>query len=263
MSDGGCAPPGATYCGGGRYCSGNSVCADNGTQCLARSSERVCSNGSYCNAGHVCMRDGRCLPTSSERYCGGGRYCEAGHMCTREGQCLSTRSERYCGNGRYCDAGYTCTANGRCQQTFASDQQRGGRDVASCEADFQRALEVFQSNGRQCGLSSSSMASLSGWVPGPNTRSAEQGIILYRPDHPNLFQILPPGDDRWVGVGNDRVRPNCRVGLLARNQQETFMECYRSYACGVGSINCARAMVRQGMSCGAAVQQCLQIPQSR
>jgi hypothetical protein len=87
--DGTCAPLGSTCCGNASHCAGNQICIENGTQCLARDSERVCSNGSYCDAGFMCMNDGRCLSVLSDRYCGDGRYCDAGFVCQSDDTCRS------------------------------------------------------------------------------------------------------------------------------------------------------------------------------
>jgi len=125
-------PPGAVDCGGGRYCDAGNICINNGSQCLSRTSERVCSDGTYCNPGHHCVAGDRCvadLPAGAVD-CGGGHYCEAGNICVNGGsQCLSRMSDRVCSNGtNYCNPGFRCTADDRCVSETAGGGG-GGRNA--------------------------------------------------------------------------------------------------------------------------------------
>jgi hypothetical protein len=62
----GCAPPGSVCCASGGSCRSGYVCAK--TECLPRSSARVCPDGGYCNVGYECNSDNKCVdPNARER----------------------------------------------------------------------------------------------------------------------------------------------------------------------------------------------------
>lgn len=129
----------------------------------------------------------------------------------------------------------------------------GGR----CDAYFNTMIEDLKAVGRQCGVRSERMESLVDMIQGRATRAAGQGIIHTTAD-PDLFKVIPPGDARWSASG-DWIEPNCRAPLLVRNQQESFMECYRVFVCGIRAATCAQNLARQSQNlpCMAASQQCL------
>lgn len=133
----------------------------------------------------------------------------------------------------------------------------GSTGSGACDIYFNTLIGQLTNKAGQCGINSGRLGSLTDMVYGPSTRSAKQGIINSTED-PELFRIIPPGDNRWY-VQGEWAEPNCSAPLLVRNQQESFMECYRTYVCGLRAAYCARDLSRRtkGLACPAASQRCL------
>jgi hypothetical protein len=128
----------------------------------------------------------------------------------------------------------------------------GGR----CDAHFDQVLGQLKNNARQCGISSDRLESLTDMVYGQSTRSAQQGMIDATRDA-DVFKLIG-GDNRWRVVGNTAM-PVCGAPLLVRNQQDSFMECFRVYLCGAASAACGRDLAGStpNLPCTESSRQCL------
>lgn len=126
----------------------------------------------------------------------------------------------------------------------------------TCEAGYQQNIRALVDNARACGISSDRLRSLTDVLSGPNWRAAQQGVLTATQD-PDLFDLISPGDARWR-IGGTTADPNCAAPLVVRNQQESFMECFRTFVCGIRAATCGRDLAKQqNLSCTAAAQQCL------
>ena len=119
-----CMQIGSIDCGNGTSCPAGNVCINNGTQCLPRSSGRVCRDGSsYCNEGSICTNEGTCLSVASARVCSEHQYCNDGFKCAGAGRCIPEQNTE-CGSNS-CTPGFYCGSNSVCMRAGSDDCGNG------------------------------------------------------------------------------------------------------------------------------------------
>ena len=134
----------------------------------------------------------------------------------------------------------------------AAESSPGG--AAACDADLQRALQRLRANANTCAVNSANLISEVEVMPVGGT--GVPVAVISRSRNPWIFAVLPPeGDPRWRWVDKHTAVPRC-MDPVVRTQQEAQSECFRVNLCGIGHIQCARQLIRSGVSCQAAVQRC-------
>lgn len=123
-----------------------------------------------------------------------------------------------------------------------------GDDAASgsCVSYFERMRDEMTRNAGICLKDDKLLASLTDMADEGNRENPESigEPNFTRASIPDFIGTFGP-DPRWTIAADDSVTPNCEVPLKVGAQDESYLECWRVYACGHQAAACGLEYARR------------------